>query len=91
MKTKKDIIAILTRFTSIASYDVDLQKYYLVFEDRKRGGIYTLMLKEEQWSIHGHGDDYCDDEELFLTEKETVDFLWNNRATFWKSLLVLKG
>ncbi|MFX3623224.1 MAG: hypothetical protein ACE3JP_04045 [Ectobacillus sp.] len=87
MRTKADITAILAKFSSIASYDSHLEKYYLVFPDKKRGGIYTLMKKEEQWSIHGKGEDYCDEQETFLSEKEVVDFLWKNRAAFRKSLL----
>lgn len=88
MKSKAEIATTLSRFVSIASYDEELRKYYLVFDDRKRGGIYTLMLKGNQWSIHGHGLNYCDDGETFLSEKEVVDFLWNHRAAFQKSAVM---
>ncbi|GAA3325697.1 hypothetical protein GCM10020331_058640 [Ectobacillus funiculus] len=51
------------------------KKHYIVFEDRKRKGVWTLMLKEGQWSVHGKGAEYCDEGETFLTEKkEAVDF-----------------
>jgi hypothetical protein len=82
MRTKKEIVATLTKFTWIADYDVELEKHYLVFEDRKRNGYWTLMLKKGQWSIHGRGHGYCDEGETFLSEKEVVDFLWKNRSAF---------
>lgn len=90
MKTKKDIAAMLSRFTQIASYDEKLEKYYLVFSDKKRKGIYTLMLKEKQWSIHGRGLGYCDENETFLEEKELLQFLWLHRAAFRQSVLTLQ-
>ncbi|MFC5775176.1 hypothetical protein [Ectobacillus antri] len=89
MKTKKDIYAVLSNFASIADYDAELQKYYLVFSDRKRGGVYTLMRKGEQWSTHGYGLDYMDDRETFLTEKEVVDFLWIHRAAFRQTVMTI--
>ena len=90
MRTKKDIVATISKFTQFASFDEVLQKHYVVFEDRKRKGVWTLMLKEGQWSVHGKGADYCDEGETFLSEKEVVDFIWSNRATFRQSMLVLQ-
>lgn len=91
MKTKKDIAATLSEFTQFASYDQELQKHYLVFYDRKRGGIYTIMKRlNGQWSIHGYGWHYCDDGETFMNEKELLNLLWIHRSAFRQTLLALK-
>ncbi|SDI21651.1 hypothetical protein [Alteribacillus bidgolensis] len=80
IKRKNDINEMLKAFDSIADYDEHGQKYYFVFQDKKRGGQWTLMKTGNKWSIHGKGKDYCDAEEIFLTSEEVVRFIWKNRS-----------
>ena len=85
IKKKSDISCILDSFESIASWDPAGSKHYLVFEDRKRGGQWTLMKYGEsgRFSVHGLGADYRDDAESFFSATgEVVDFLWDNRAVY---------
>ncbi|WP_138751034.1 hypothetical protein [Paenibacillus sinopodophylli] len=84
IKKKTDIASILESFNAFSQWDQDGQKFYLVFEDRKRGGQWTLMsYGEERFSVHGLGDEYLDKQEYFFNEQaEIVSFLWQNRAAF---------
>ncbi|CAM4362369.1 hypothetical protein L1N85_22240 [Paenibacillus alkaliterrae] len=84
IKKKTDIEAVLDNFSSLAQWDDVGRKFYLVFDDRKRGGQWTLMnYPENRFSVHGLGEDYIDDNELFFEEYDSVvSFLWSNRAAF---------
>lgn len=85
IKKKSDISSILDSFEAIASWDEAGGKYYLVFEDRVRGGQWTLMKYacEGRYSVHGLGTDYHDETETFFGElADVVTFLWDNRAVY---------
>ncbi|MGM0879616.1 MAG: hypothetical protein ACQEXQ_01070 [Bacillota bacterium] len=84
IKKKIDIEFILDNFASLAQWDAAGEKFYLVFDDRKRGGQWTLMhYPENRFSVHGLGQDYVDDSELFFEDRNSViSFLWDNRAAF---------
>lgn len=79
-RNKKDIENWLSDFKEYALFDG--HKHYLVFSDRERGGIWTLMMYNEgQFTLHGRGEDYCDEEEVTLYRKELITFLWKNRKS----------
>ncbi|WP_017753490.1 hypothetical protein [Calidifontibacillus oryziterrae] len=81
IKKKKDAKEFLQNFLTVANFDDVNKKYYFVFEDKIRGGQYTLMKKDEQWSTHGKGEDYCEIGETIYTDiDELVNFLWLHRA-----------
>jgi hypothetical protein len=85
IKKKSDISLILDNFEKIASWDSVGGKFYIVFEDRSRGGQWTLMkyADDGRYSIHGLGADYHDDEEQFFEDSTgVVAFLWDNRAVY---------
>ncbi|MFC5529488.1 hypothetical protein [Cohnella yongneupensis] len=85
IKKKSDITSILDNFESIASWDAAGSKFYVVFEDRARGGQWTLMKYGDggRYSIHGLGANYHDEEETFFEEQAgVVAFLWDNRAVY---------
>jgi hypothetical protein len=84
IKKKTDIEFILDNFASLAQWDDLGEKFYLVFADRKRGGQWTLMYySENRFSVHGLGQDYLDENELFFEDRNSViSFLWDNRAAF---------
>ncbi|WP_162341869.1 hypothetical protein [Paenibacillus paridis] len=84
IKKKTDITLILESFSDLAQWDAAGKKFYLVFSDRKRGGQWTLMgYDEDRYSIHGLGEDYRDEAELFFEEPSQIhSFLWENRAAF---------
>lgn len=91
IKRKLDAMQLLEEFTNLASYDAEKQKYYFVFQDKERGGQYTLMKKQNRWSIHGKGENYCDDGETIMnTTDDLLDFLWKHRAKINQSLKELK-
>lgn len=71
----------LEEFTNIASFDSENAKHYFVFDDKERGGQYTLMKKENQWSFHGMGENYCDDGETMIDDiDDLLNFLWKHRS-----------
>lgn len=71
----------LEKFTDIASYDYENEKHYFVFKDKERGGQYTLMKKDERWSIHGKGENYCDDGETMMDDIDgLLVFIWKHRS-----------
>ncbi len=71
----------LEEFTDIASYDYENEKHYFVFKDKERGGQYTLMKKDERWSIHGKGENYCDDGETMMDDIDgLLLFIWKHRS-----------
>lgn len=82
IKKKNDIGEILDNFSSFAKWDASGEKLYLVFADNKRGGQWTLMnYSDDRFSVHGLGQDYLDEKELFFDERNSVvSFLWDNRA-----------
>lgn len=87
IKRKIDVLQLLEEFQAFANLDGVNQKLYFVFEDKERGGQYTLMKKDDQWSIHGKGEDYCEIGETMMTDiDELVDFLWKHRAKLNQSL-----
>ncbi|MFB4165170.1 hypothetical protein ACE1TI_15440 [Alteribacillus sp. JSM 102045] len=80
IKRKTDVEEMMNSFISFADYDENGQKYYFVFQDKKRGGQWTLMKTKNKWSIHGKGENYCDPQEIFLTTEKVIRFAWENRA-----------
>lgn len=84
IKKKIDIDVILDNFSSIAHWDSLGKKHYFVFEDRKRGGQWTLMnYSNERFSVHGLGENYLDESESFFEERYgVVSFLWEHRSAF---------
>ncbi|WP_261381231.1 hypothetical protein [Paenibacillus cremeus] len=84
IKKKIDIDMILDNFSSIAQWDTLGQKHYFVFEDRKRGGQWTLMsYSNERFSVHGIGENYFDESESFFEDRNDVlSFLWEHRSAF---------
>lgn len=85
IKKKSDIAFILDGFEAIANWDPAGNKHYLVFEDRERGGQWTLMKygAGDRYSVHGLGSDYHDEAETFFeTPADVVAFLWDNRAVY---------
>lgn len=92
IKKKTDIPSILENFQSLAEWDAAGQKFYFVFEDRKRGGKWTLMsYAENRFSIHGQGNDYLDEREAFFEDQSHVaSFLWDNRAAYNAAVKPLK-
>ncbi len=84
IRKKNDISFVLDNFSTLAEWDETGAKYYLVLEDRKRGGQWTLMrYEEDRYSVHGRGESYLDEEEHFFEDSEAVTaFLWGNRAAF---------
>lgn len=88
LRKKADIKNWLNNFKSVSSFDSTGNKFYYVFEDKKRSGKWTLMMYlNGEYSIHGIGDDYCDDDETFLSFEETVDFIWKNRGSLNNTLV----
>lgn len=84
IKRKADIEHVLDHFPSLAEWDKAGAKHYLVFEDRKRGGQWTLMrYNGGRFSLHGRGASYSDADERFFDDRDSlVSFLWDNRAAF---------
>lgn len=85
IKKKIDIDLVLENFDSISHWDDKGNKHYLVFEDRNRGGQWTLMKYKigDQFSVHGLGEDYNDEEEMFFDCRDSVaSFLWENRSAY---------
>lgn len=71
----------LEEFTDMVSYDYENEKHYFVFKDKERGGQYTLMKKDERWSIHGKGENYCDDGETMMDDIDgLLVFIWKHRS-----------
>ncbi|OEH91955.1 hypothetical protein [Bacillus solimangrovi] len=79
IRTRRDIEKFLNEFDRIAQYDVDNQKWYFVFVDYNRSGFWTLMKKDEQWSLHGKGDTYSDIQERLIDREEVYRHLWKCR------------
>lgn len=84
IKKKSDISLILENFERFANRDAAGNKSYIVFEDRVRGGQWTLMKYDDgRYSIHGLGADYHDDKEQFFEDSTgVIAFLWDNRAVY---------
>lgn len=81
IKKKLDAIQFLEEFSNFVSYDYERQKYYFVFHDKVRGGQYTLMKKDGRWSIHGKGENYCDEGETMMDDNDRLlNFLWKHRS-----------
>ncbi|KEF39109.1 hypothetical protein M670_01498 [Schinkia azotoformans MEV2011] len=81
IRKKLDAMQFLEKFTDIASYDYENEKHYFVFKDKERGGQYTLMKKDERWSIHGKGENYCDDGETMMDDIDgLLVFIWKHRS-----------
>ncbi|MFB5663952.1 hypothetical protein [Alteribacillus sp. HJP-4] len=91
LKRKADIEVWLNEFVQTADYDETGNKYYFVFADKFRGGMWTLMNTNGQWSLHGKGEAYCDNEEVFIQKDEAVTFLWKHRAAVNKARSELKN
>ena len=87
IRKKLDGMRLLENFTNISSYDDENEKHYFVFKDKERGGQYTLMKKDERWSIHGKGETYCDDGETMMDDIDRLlDFIWKHRSKINQAL-----
>ena len=87
IKSKKDIENMLNNFSEWADYDTMGKKHYLVFRDNQRDGLWTLMqYTDGLLTLHGRGDEYCDNGEKILNQKECLAFIWENRKSFNESL-----
>ena len=96
MKTivfKKDIVRFLKNFKKVSSYDEQGQKEYFVFADGQRKGRWTLMFYRDQnkWTIHGIGENYCDEGETTMERTELIDFIYRNRKSVNNSIRDLKA
>lgn len=80
IRRKIDISKLMVQFADFAQFDRENEKYYFVFNDRKRNGRWTLMNKHGQWTVHGKGEHYSDIEERSLSADEVLSFVWNNRG-----------
>ena len=89
---KKDITKFLADFNRISSFDEKGRKEYFVFADGKRNGKWTLMFyrDENKWTIHGMGENYCDEGETVITEAELINFIYRNRKSVNNSIRQLK-
>ena len=86
IRSKKDAERFLEQFEETAYWDEAGGKRYFVFEDRERGGIWTLMrYADGSWTIHGKGDGYCDEGETPLTQEEACSFVWKHRAAIHRA------
>lgn len=91
VKTKKDIQQKLNTFADWAEFDTVGKKHYFVFKDTKRNGLWTIMQYQDGLvTRHGRGEDYSDNGEEVLSEKQCVDFLWENRKYVNESLKELE-
>lgn len=88
IRSKKDSELFLERFDGLARWDEAGGKRYFVLADRERGGVWTLMRYPEDgaWTIHGRGDDYCDEDEAPLTAEAALEFVWKHRAAINKAI-----
>ena len=80
IRKKIDISKLMMQFADFAQYDIEKEKYYFVFDDRKRNGQWTLMNKDGEWTVHGKGEHYSDITEKILSDKEVLSFVWRNRG-----------
>ncbi|HHY22048.1 MAG TPA: hypothetical protein GX525_09280 [Bacilli bacterium] len=80
IRKKIDISKLMMQFADFAQFDHEKEKYYFVFEDRKRNGQWTLMNKDGEWTIHGKGEHYSDIDEKRLSEEDVLSFVWGNRG-----------
>lgn len=81
IRSKKDVKQFLESFEETAAWDGEVGKRYFVFEDRERGGIWTLMrYADGTFTVHGKGESYCDEGEAALSAEEAVGFLWKHRS-----------
>ncbi|WP_043931827.1 hypothetical protein [Bacillus sp. EB01] len=90
---KRDIENFLNGFSGVADYDFVGKKYYLVFEDSIRKGSWTLMHYEAggKWTIHGKGENYCDEGEKELVKEDLINFIYKNRKYINRVLKKKKG
>ena len=87
IRRRIDIAHFLTEFRNLSCYDSFGKKHYFIFDDFKRNGQWTLMLNyKNQWSLHGKGEHYCDESELFMKQEEIELFIWKNRKAINNSL-----
>lgn len=87
IRKKADIKKWIADFTSHASYDEFGQKHYYILDDRKRNGVWTLMrYSDGTFTIHGKGEGYCDESEVYKSNEEVIQFLWDNRGALNASL-----
>lgn len=80
IRTKIDVKKRLDTFEEWASYDENGKKYYFVFPDAKRNGLWTIMkYADGVFTLHGRGETYCDQGEKVLKKEELQTIVWNNR------------
>lgn len=92
LKSKADVTQLMNQFASISEEDPTLNKRYFILDDRERGGVWTIMLYPDgNWTIHGKGDDYCDEGETAMSPEQLATFLWKNRAAVNKQLKPAKA
>lgn len=87
IRSKEHVKKLMCEFKNFSQKDMERNKWYLVFENKERNGVWTLMkYPDNSWTIHGKGEKYCDPDETNLTEEETIDFIWKNRKSINKTL-----
>ncbi len=80
IRRKRDAESFLANFEEVADYDHSGNKHYIVFSDLHRNGQCTVMkYSDASFSVHGKGESYCDETEVFLSREELTSFLWNHR------------
>ncbi|KIL44093.1 hypothetical protein [Jeotgalibacillus campisalis] len=81
LRSKKDAENFVDQAKDLFKYDEAGKKFYFVFEDHSRDGNWTIMFypKEERWTSHSFGENYCDEGETELTREEMNSFIFKNR------------
>lgn len=80
IRTKNDVSNFIKDFQELMEFDEKGRKFYFVFDDHERNGIWTLMeYPDETFTLHGKGEDYLDEGETVISEEELRDFLWVRR------------
>lgn len=87
IRRKADIETLLGKFDQSMPFDDRGKKHYFVFPDGKRGGDWTLMrYADGLFTVHGRGENYCDQGECIMSRTDLHSFLWNNRKAINESL-----
>lgn len=85
--SKQDVHQWIEQFSAFSSVDAIGKKRYFVFDDKVRGGRLTLMrYLDEQWTLHGVGDDYCEQAETPMTIEHVCDLVWKHRSAINRAM-----
>lgn len=88
METKQEMVEVLENFHAFAKYHEELEKYYMMFLDKERYGMYVVIWKDDMWSVYGFGEEY-EDEECKVEFIELVEFLWQHKESVERGLMIL--